>query len=323
MFRSICGGFALAVCSLSVLSGAPRPHGDQPTPPMQFSLHRKGPANVCGSNCGLLISASGIITADTPRDFNSFVRRHDVRGQHVRGATIVFDSKGGSVLGAIALGRAIRGFGLTTTVGRVREQKARDGTVKRSWIWPRAECQSMCPFVLLGGIRRYIPPEARVLVHQIWFGYWRDEAASASYSAEDLMLVQHDIGQLVQYTLDMGAGGELLKLAMRIPPWEPLHVLSRDELRGARLDTRHDRAGAGAEPVSEATRNEIYPRASMMAEGGGAAAPVRRHPLTIEDGNIGLCEVAPHTHAAMRTRSSNPKGLSELPSGAQVSADGT
>ena len=140
MIRSICGGLALAVCSLSVLSGAPR-QDDVSTLPMRFALHQEGPAEACGSNCRLLISASGMITADTPRDFDNFVRSRDVRG-----ATIVLDSKGGSVLGAIALGRAIRSLNLATTVGRVREQTARDGRLRRSWVWPRAECQSIKVF---------------------------------------------------------------------------------------------------------------------------------------------------------------------------------
>jgi len=255
MFRSICGGLALAVCSLSVLSGAPQPQPqhDLSTLPMRFALHQEGPADVCGSNCRLLISASGLITADTPRDFDSFVR-----GRDVRGATIVLDSKGGSVLAAIALGRAIRALSLGATVGRVREQTMRDGTVKTSWVWPRAECQSMCPFVLLGGVKRYIPPGARVLVHQIWLGDRRDDAAAATYSADDLVAVQRDIGSLMQYTLDMGGGAELLEVALRIPPWEPMRMLSRDELRRTRLDTSEDRAGPTASLTAEGDKIVVY-----------------------------------------------------------------
>src|SRR5262249_61947570 len=112
-------------------------------------------------------------------------------------------SKAGAGRGAIALGRAIRSLTLAPTDGRVREQATRDSKSKRAWVWPRAECQSMCPFVLLGGVKRTIPAEARVLVLQLWFGDRRDDAAAATYSAEDLVLGQRDIGRLVQYTLDM------------------------------------------------------------------------------------------------------------------------
>jgi hypothetical protein len=302
MFRSICGGLVLAVCSLSVLSGAPRQQEDFSTLPMRFALHHEGPGEVCASTCRLLISASGMITADTPRDFDNFVHNHNVRG-----ATVVLDSKGGSVIGAIALGRAIRGLGLSTTVGRVREQATHG--VRRAWVWPRAECQSMCPFVLLGGVKRYIPPEARVLVHQIWLGDRRDDAAAASYSAEDLVLVQHDIGRLVQYTLDMGGGAELLEVALRIPPWEPMRLLSRDELRRTHLDTTQERleragqpgpaaASSGASapaavvPVSDGARSEINPRGWVLAQRDGSTTLVRRHPLTVEGDKIGAFEVA-------------------------------
>ncbi len=302
MIRSICGGIILAACSLSVLSGAPgapRPD-DTSTMPMRFALHQEGPADACGTNCRQLISASGMITADTPRDFDNFVRSRDVRG-----ATIVLDSKGGSVLGAIALGRAIRALNLATTVGRVREQAARDGKPKRAWIMPRAECQSMCPFVLLGGVKRSIPPEARVLVHQIWLGDRRDDATAATYSAEDLVLVQRDIGRLVQYTLDMGGGGELLEVALRIPPWEPMRMLSRDELRRTRLDTSQDHplvaaapassglnAPAVTVPVSDGARGDANPHGWLLMQHGGSPVLVRQHPLTIEGDQIGAFQVA-------------------------------
>ena len=301
MIRSICGGLALAVCSLSVLSGAPRQQDDLSTLPMRFALHHESPADGCGTHCRLLISASGMITADTPRDFESFLRNRDVHG-----ATIVLDSQGGSVLGAIALGRSIRNLGLATTVGRIREQPGQDGPTRRAIVWPRAECQSMCPFVLLGGIKRSIPPEARVLVHQIWLGDRRDDAAAATYTAEDLVLVQRDIGRLVQYTLDMGGGGELLEVALRIPPWEPMRMLSRDELRRTRLDTGQDRviaqataptssgvaAPAAVQPVNDDARRESNPLGWVMAERAGATALVRRHPLTVEGERIGAFEVA-------------------------------
>ena len=276
---------------------------------MRFAAYQEGPADSCGSNCRLLVSASGMITADTPREFEALARERDIRG-----ATIVFDSKGGSVLGALGLGRAVRTLGMTTTVGRIREQVGREAGNRRVAVLPRAECQSMCPFVLLGGVRRFVPPEARVLVHQIWLGDRRDDAAAANYSAEDLVLVQRDIGKLVQYTVEMGGGAELLEVALRIPPWEPMRMLSRDELRRTRLDTGPDRIGqapvvavtpvanapsssganapAAAPAANEGARTESRERGWTMAERVGRAALVRRHPLTLEGEKIGIFEVA-------------------------------
>jgi hypothetical protein len=44
------------------------------------------------------------------------------------------------------------------------------------------------------------------------------------------VLVERDIGSLARYTIEMGGGIELLEAALRVPPWQPLYQLSRDEV---------------------------------------------------------------------------------------------
>ena len=66
----------------------------------------------CAPNCGGWVSAIGIVTADTPKDFEDFAH-----GRDLSGATIVLDSSGGSVNDSIALGRRFRELGMRTTVG--------------------------------------------------------------------------------------------------------------------------------------------------------------------------------------------------------------
>ena len=66
----------------------------------------------CEPNCKGWVSAVGIVTSDSPRDFDEFAR-----GRDLAGATIVLDSSGGSVNDSIALGRRFRGLGAYTTVG--------------------------------------------------------------------------------------------------------------------------------------------------------------------------------------------------------------
>jgi hypothetical protein len=92
-------------------------------------------------------------------------------------------------------------------------------------------------FLLLSGKTRYVPDSAHVRVHQIWMGDRADDAKAASYSAQDLMIVERDVGRLAKYTFDMGGAGDLLSLALSVPPWEDLHQLSRDELRETHLVT--------------------------------------------------------------------------------------
>jgi hypothetical protein len=102
---------------------------------------------------------------------------------------------------------------------------------------PDAYCESMCVFLLLSGKTRYVPHGAHVRVHQIWMGDRADDAKAASYSAQDLMIVERDVGRLAKYTFDMGGAGDLLALSLSVPPWEDLHELSRHELRLTNLVT--------------------------------------------------------------------------------------
>src|ERR1700752_4893325 len=172
----------------------------------------------CQPNCKGWVSAVGIVTADSPRDFDDFAR-----GRELGGATIVLDSSGGSVNDSIALGRRWRSLCALTTVG--------------ARVMSDAYCESMCVFLLLSGKTRYVPEAAHVRVHQIWMGDRADDAKAASYTAQDLMIVQRDIGRLTKYTFDMGGTGDLLSLALSVPPWEDLHELSRGELRLTNLVT--------------------------------------------------------------------------------------
>jgi len=192
--------------------------------PMKFSWV------ACKPNCGGWISAVGIVTADTPRDFDEFAR-----GRQLGGATIVLDSSGGSVNASIALGRRWRNLGTLTTVGISVQTNTAQGAPAS--MTPVAYCESMCVFLLLSGKTRYVPETAHVRVHQIWLGDRADDAKAAIYSADDLMIVERDIGRLAKYTFDMGGAGDLLSLSMNVPPWEDLHELSREELRLTNLVT--------------------------------------------------------------------------------------
>jgi hypothetical protein len=192
--------------------------------PMRFSWV------ACQPNCRGWVSAVGLVTADSPREFDEFAR-----GRQLGGATIVLDSSGGSVNDSIALGRRWRSLGAMTTVGVTVQTRTAQGD--RASIKPEAYCESMCVFLLLSGKTRYVPEAARVRVHQIWMGDRADDAKAASYTAQDLMIVERDIGRLAKYTFDMGGTGDLLSLALNVPPWEDLHQLSPTELRLTNLVT--------------------------------------------------------------------------------------
>src|SRR5438874_6459994 len=141
-------GAALCIALVAMLSGSLRasvalaPEGRQQ--PMKFSWV------ACQPNCRGWVSAVGIVTEDTPRDFDEFAR-----SRQLGGATIVLDSSGGSVNDSIALGRKFRSLGALTTVGvTVRPQTAQG---ERASVMPEAYCESRCVFLLLSGKTRYVP----------------------------------------------------------------------------------------------------------------------------------------------------------------------
>ncbi len=247
----------------------------------------------CQPDCKGWVSAVGIVTADSPKAFEEFAR-----DRQLGGATIVLDSSGGSVNDSIALGRRFRALGALTTVGAtVRTQTAQG---ERAHVVPEAYCESMCVFLLLSGKTRYVSPASHVRVHQIWMGDRADDAKAASYTAQDLMIVERDIGRLAKFTFDMGGTGDLLSLALSVPPWEDLHKLSAAELRLTNLittdaltdvlprDSSTPVAELKSKPtqdrfVSSAVEGDAQPqpgKSTKTAEaavptGGSAAAPVQ------------------------------------------------
>jgi hypothetical protein len=256
--------------------------------PMRFSWV------ACQPNCRGWVSAVGIVTADSPKDFDEFAR-----GRQLGGATIVLDSSGGSVNDSIALGRRWRSLGALTTVGSSVQTHTAQGD--RASVAPEAYCESMCVFLLLSGKRRYVPETAHVRVHQIWMGDRADDAKAASYTAQDLTIVERDIGRLAKYTFDMGGAGDLLSLSLNVPPWEDLHELSPEELRLTNLVTTDAIAevlpwtGNPAVPMAEVTTKPMQDRfvstsvgsetspqpvkstktAEATAPTGGVAAPAK------------------------------------------------
>ena len=210
VIRNFFGGLVLACTCLSALAGgAPvnESKSESKGASMRFEWRGEGPADLCGEACRSWISAVGPVTDRKPHDFELFQEQREVRG-----ATLVLDSEGGSVVDTIALGRALRRLDITTSVGKTVigpgcRRRQRDPA-------PSASCESMCAFVLLGGARRYVPPEARILVHQIWLAKKRERSETASYTAEEIVLVERDIGSLAGYTIEMGGGIELLQAAL-------------------------------------------------------------------------------------------------------------
>ena len=284
--RALVG--AAALCA--ALSGAVTPGGsaiasatlEERKLPMRFSWV------ACEPNCGGWISAVGIVTSDSPRDFDEFAR-----GRDLGGATIVLDSSGGSVNDSIALGRRWRDLGLLSTVGISVQTHSVTGD--RTRIDPGAYCESMCVYLLLSGKTRYVPEAAHVRVHQIWMGDRADDAKAASYTAQDMMIVERDIGRLAKYTFDMGGAGDLLSLSLNVPPWEDLHELSREELQLTNVVTTDavaemlPKMDVAKAPLAEAASKPVQDRFVSAADAGTspqAAKPTKTAEAVVPTGGI-------------------------------------
>jgi len=261
-------GAGLCIASVAVLSGSVHAGValEARKLPMKFTWVD------CQPNCRGWVSAAGIVTADSPRDFDEFAR-----GRQLGGATIVLDSSGGSVNASIALGRRFRELGALTTVGiSIQTRTAQSAPANMA---PVAYCESMCVFLLLSGTTRYVPDTAHVRVHQIWLGDRANDAKAATYSADDLMIVERDIGRLAKYTFDMGGAGDLLALSLNVPPWEDLHELSREELKLTNPVTTDMVAQAGSPNAAmvELTPKPVQGRfvSSAVATSPEPAKPVK------------------------------------------------
>jgi hypothetical protein len=255
----------------------------------------------CDGNCRGWVSAVGIVTADSPADFDQFARGHDLNG-----ATVVLDSSGGSVNDAIALGRRWRSLGLLTTVGLSVENHTAHGD--QASVVPDAYCESMCVFLLLSGKTRYVPDGAHVRVHQIWMGDRADDPRAASYSAQDLMIVERDVGRLAKYTFDMGGAGDLLALSLSVPPWEELHELSREELRLTNLVTTDAVA-------------EVLPEKLPSAGSNAASLAQLTTPKPVQDRFVGSPVQAETLRAeAMPVQKSTKTAEAVAPTGGVVAA---
>lgn len=116
------------------------------------------------------IYATGGIDADAASRLNEFVRSRGI----APGTVVAFSSNGGSVVGGMRLGRAIRGLRLKTNVFRyagTATYRGEDGLAK-PYTFDRndaADCLSACVYAYLGGVQRYLYSNSRLGIHQFHF----------------------------------------------------------------------------------------------------------------------------------------------------------
>jgi len=284
-------GFLLGPVRNAAAQGSPRSEptaapSDDLHGPMRFELITQSASDECRGRCQKWITAVGMITDRTPADFEAFAKERDLSG-----AIIVLNSLGGVVPAGLALGRSVRKLGLSATVGRI--SKPSDG---RFSLTLAGVCNSTCAFVILGGVRRYVPASAVIQVHQIWPAGSRDDATAASYSASTIVQIQRLLGQIARYVVDMGGDIELFELSTRSPPWENLRRLTRADME--RLHLHNDDNLFPASNVNSTPLSALPPERNVNANGWlyavrtGEPVLFRTHPLTIEGESVGRFELS-------------------------------
>ncbi|MGF7006842.1 hypothetical protein [Aminobacter sp. BE110] len=148
--------------------------------PMQFAIVRSNNSG-CEPICPQWIWASGAIEPGTPAVFKRFLKKVGKLK-----LPVVLSSPGGDIDAALAMGRMIRERNLDTGVGTAYltgcPAGERDCFAKQKQagvyfgviIANNVYCNSACPLVLAGGVRRFASGWAYVGVHQITTTYTRE-----------------------------------------------------------------------------------------------------------------------------------------------------
>jgi tetratricopeptide (TPR) repeat protein len=201
--------------------------------PMAFTIARGSSSDSCGVGCNEWIVADGIFDKDVDKRFRKFL--DGLRGRKL---PIFFNSGGGFLNGALAIGRMLRERKMTAGVGMTIPEDCRgDKVVDESCrhmlraIGPLqklrtagATCNSACVYAFIGASIRQIPQGAILSVH------------SPLLSDSE---VQSSRAMRREYAKKMGVDPEFVELADKTL-YIDIHVLTRDEIARLQIETiRH------------------------------------------------------------------------------------
>jgi hypothetical protein len=144
---------------------------------------------------------------------------------------MVLDSSGGRVQAAMTLGRAIRAAGMTASVGRTIAAGERD--VVRS---NDVGCSSACVLVLMGGVERFVPSDARINVHM--FSVELDaegNKARGDPSFRDIEQTQRTMARHAVYVAEMGIEARYLLIMTEASFKGAPRRMTEAEIAGTRL----------------------------------------------------------------------------------------
>jgi hypothetical protein len=218
-------------------------------PPVTFYV-AKGAPDACGRGCDRWIAVEGQINGDAAGRFKTFIARH-LKDRHL---PMYFSSPGGNLEQAIFIGNMLREMSATARVARTivkdcgfeaqtsdvclkLKRSGRD--VAADLVTRNAQCNSACPYLMLGATVREVAPDAilgvhspRVVLRSSGGPPTREMVVAATQRG-----VERADRLLSTYVVKMGIEGELLDVA-RHTRFEDMHVLTRDEIFRFGIDRR-------------------------------------------------------------------------------------
>lgn len=236
-------------------------------PSMRFAVVRSN-APGCEPNCPEWISAEGTIASDTPSLFKRTLRT--LKGRQL---PVVVNSPGGNVDAALALGRMIRKNKLDIAVGvtvfsgcqpeakNCSDNKGKGADYFGMALDDGAMCNSACPLMFSGGIRRVVGDFAYLGVHQITTTYKREKLLyrttyrivngkkkiintkvvsrknAGSYKTYEMSKAVEKT--LSAYLREMGIGDGVLEM-MKATPASDIRQIALDDMLTMKLATSRD-----------------------------------------------------------------------------------
>jgi len=164
--------------------------------------------NWMNSNGDLVrLYATGDIVENSGEILDQFVKKNKIQR-----AIVYFNSGGGSLSGAIELGKVVRRLGFDTGIASFR-----DGSTKDDGF-----CASACAYAFAGGINRYYKTgRTRLGLHQF---YAKENTISNKAS-------QEVSGLLVAYLQSMGVDALAFSVSSKAGPDEMFWLTAEDALR--------------------------------------------------------------------------------------------
>ena len=220
-----------------------------PVPPMMFYVV-KGAPDTCGRGCDSWIAVEGQVDGSAAPRFRKFLQQLGNRD-----LPIYLASPGGNLDQALAMGTMLRERRATARVGRTLVSEcgfeAQDGAacvkLKQSGrvlhgdLFTRGtNCNSACPYLLLGATNREVAPDALLAVHsaKVVVHFRGDVQPPAEVrAAANLRGRERADRLLAAYIVKMGVDIGLFDLVRSIK-FESQHVLTREEIARFGIDRR-------------------------------------------------------------------------------------